>query len=73
MSSSGTRSPRSRIGWTCAPELGSVGDRRAQDVPRRDVRGVVAAAAIRFACVPLPDPCGPRIRILMRRDGSRPT
>jgi hypothetical protein len=28
--------------------------------------GVPCAAAIRFACVPFPDPWGPKMRILMR-------
>ena len=53
-------------------ELGPVGDRSPEHVPCRDV-GTPWAAEIRFACVPFPDPCGPRTRTLMRRYLRKPS
>ena len=66
MSSSGTRSPHSRIGATRAPSSvpSEMAARRMSPVA---TCGTAYAAAIRFAWVPLPDPCGPKIRMRIRR------
>ena len=61
VSSSGTRAPDARMGSTSRPS-GVPAAIAARNISPVAMCGMPYSAAMRAACVPLPDPCGPRIR-----------
>ena len=63
--SSGTRSPRSTIGFTSRPSgvAAAIAPRSMSPVA---MCGTPNSSAIRFAWVPFPDPCGPRSKMFTR-------
>src|SRR5262245_9589601 len=67
VNSSGTRRPSSRIGATCRPSSDPSAT-AARNMSPVATWGTPYPSAIRFAWVPLPDPCGPKMRM---RTGAR--
>ena len=72
VSSSGTSSPEARIGATWRPSSvpSAIAARNMSPV---ETWGTPWAAEIRFACVPFPEPCGPRTRTLTVRYLRKPS